>query len=128
MRRPHWQHVAVIHTVQVTPIVDDVRQRGDAAVQEYTAKFDKCELEAPCVPVAELPEPQLPQEVTDAFDVAYDNIRQFHEAQAGPELSVETMPGVVCRQVRAACACLHCKPCMQALRMHASAALTHHAQ
>jgi histidinol dehydrogenase len=79
--------------------VDDVRSRGDAAVREYTAKFDECELDAPCVPIAELPEPDLPKDVTDAFDVAYDNIRKFHEAQATAELSVETMPGVVCRQV-----------------------------
>ena len=86
--------------MQVEPIVNDVRTRGDAAVREYTAKFDKAQLDAVCVPIAELPEPDLPQDVTDAFDTAYANIRAFHEAQAAPELSVETMPGVVCRQVR----------------------------
>jgi histidinol dehydrogenase len=84
---------------QVEPIVNDVRERGDAAVKEYTAKFDKTDLEAVCTPVAALPEPDLPKEVTDAFDIAYENIRAFHKAQEGQELSVETMPGVVCRQV-----------------------------
>lgn len=84
----------------VAPIVEDVRQRGDDAVRDYTAKFDGVALGECCVPIDELPEPQLPADVTAAFDVAYDNIRNFHEAQAGPSLSVETMPGVVCRQVR----------------------------
>lgn len=33
--------------------------------------------------------------------MAYDNIRQFHQAQKDKdtELRVETMPGVVCRRV-----------------------------
>ena len=34
-------------------------QRGDAAVADYTSKFDGVDLEAVCVPVADLPEPQL---------------------------------------------------------------------
>lgn len=47
----------------------------------------------------DLPWPELPEEVTRAFDVAYSNIRAFHEAQRGPDLAVETMPGVTCRRV-----------------------------
>jgi histidinol dehydrogenase len=47
----------------------------------------------------ELPNPQLPEEVTAAFDTAYANIRAFHEAQCAKDLSVETMPGVVCRRL-----------------------------
>ena len=47
----------------------------------------------------DLPWPQLPEEVTKAFDVAYANIRTFHEAQRGADVSVETMPGVSCRRV-----------------------------
>lgn len=37
--------------------------------------------------------------MTKAFDVAYNNIRAFHEAQRGTDISVETMPGVTCRRV-----------------------------
>lgn len=47
----------------------------------------------------DLPWPELPEEVTKAFDVAYANIKAFHEAQRGPDVSVETMPGVTCRRV-----------------------------
>jgi histidinol dehydrogenase len=41
----------------------------------------------------------LPEDVTRAFDVAYANIRAFHEAQRGTDLEVQTMPGVTCRRV-----------------------------
>ena len=37
--------------------------------------------------------------MTAAFDVAYRNIRAFHEAQRGGDVAVETMPGVACRRV-----------------------------
>lgn len=47
----------------------------------------------------DLPWPELPEEVTRAFDVAYNNIRAFHEAQSSSDLSVQTMPGVTCRRV-----------------------------
>lgn len=36
---------------QVSPIVEDVRARGDAAVLEYTAKFDRVQMEAVCTPI-----------------------------------------------------------------------------
>lgn len=39
------------NVLQVEPIVEDVRQRGDAAVQEYTAKFDKVQLQQVCTPI-----------------------------------------------------------------------------
>ena len=46
-----------------------------------------------------LPEPELSKESQEAFDVAYSNIRRFHEAQQSEPLEVETMIGVRCRRV-----------------------------
>ena len=43
-----------------------------------------------------MPEPQLSKEITDAFDVAFNNIKAFHEAQKSQRIEVETMPGVRC--------------------------------
>ena len=85
----------------VSPIVEGVRTEGDAAVRAYTSKYDKVALEDVCVPIGALPDPssQLAKEVTDAFDVAYENIKAFHEAQKASEVCVETMPGVTCRRV-----------------------------
>lgn len=36
---------------QVAPIVENVRAKGDEAVREYTAKFDRVQLDAVCVPI-----------------------------------------------------------------------------
>lgn len=41
----------MIVRVQVTPIIDDVKQRGDAAVKEYTARFDGVEVDPACIPI-----------------------------------------------------------------------------
>ena len=49
--------------------------------------------------VQELPDPVLDKEITDAFDVAFNNIKAFHEAQQRQPLVVETMPGVRCQRV-----------------------------
>ena len=47
----------------------------------------------------DLPEPILDEASRRAFDIAFDNIRAFHVAQQSEPLSVETMPGVVCRRL-----------------------------
>jgi len=83
---------------KVKPIVDHVRAQGDAALIELTAKFDKAQLDSVVTSPPFAPETmQLDGAVRAAIDVAYANIRKFHEAQASADtLVVETMPGVVC--------------------------------
>ncbi|RDX55577.1 histidine biosynthesis trifunctional-protein [Lentinus brumalis] len=94
LRRPVLKSDEMI--AKVKPIVDEVRQRGDAALLEFTAKFDKAQLSSAIIrPPYETTE--LPDDVRQAIDVAYANIYKFHAAQAAQdELKVETMPGVVC--------------------------------
>jgi phosphoribosyl-ATP pyrophosphohydrolase/phosphoribosyl-AMP cyclohydrolase/histidinol dehydrogenase len=83
---------------KVRPIVENVRTRGDAALLELTAKFDKAQLTSPVVFPPFAPDSmQLDSDVRTAIDCAYANIRKFHEAQVdGKPMVVETMPGVVC--------------------------------
>ncbi|KAH9747712.1 Histidinol dehydrogenase [Citrus sinensis] len=83
----------------VHPIVDDVRNRGDASVKDYTERFDKVKLEKVVENVSELPDPELDAAVKEAFDVAYNNIYAFHLAQKSAETSVENMKGVRCKRV-----------------------------
>lgn len=45
----------------MTPIVEDVRKRGDAAVKDYTARFDRVELSSVCVPI----EASIPSSVSE---------------------------------------------------------------
>ncbi|RPD67203.1 histidine biosynthesis trifunctional-protein [Lentinus tigrinus ALCF2SS1-6] len=94
LRRPVLKSDEMI--AKVTPIVDEVRQRGDAALLDFTARFDKAQLSSPVIlPPYETVE--LPDDVRQAIEVAYANIHKFHAAQAAQEeLKVETMPGVVC--------------------------------
>jgi histidinol dehydrogenase len=64
-------------------IVDDVRARGDAAVREYTARFEKRELAAFEVPAAEWERAaaSIAPDVAKALARAADRIRAFHEVQ-----------------------------------------------
>jgi len=99
LARPRVDFGSIFDTV--TPIVDAVRDRGDDAVNEFTNKFDRVDMNgrAPVVAVADLPDPELDDATRTAFDIAYDNIRAFHEGQVAAPLRVETMPGVVCERV-----------------------------
>ncbi|DBB07986.1 TPA: hypothetical protein ACH3X3_009363 [Trebouxia sp. C0006] len=97
MARPRIDFESILHTVQ--PIVQAVKDQGDAAVKQYTEKFDRVQLDTVCLPIEDFPEPQLPAETVSAFQTAFDNIHAFHEAQQKSPLSVETMPGVNCRRL-----------------------------
>ncbi|KAF9200646.1 trifunctional histidinol dehydrogenase [Haplosporangium sp. Z 27] len=83
---------------RVKPIVDGVRERGDAALLELTAKFDGVKLDKTVISAPFSPESMVLDEKTRlAIDQAYDNIQKFHAAQLQDKaLVVETMPGVVC--------------------------------
>ncbi|KAF9092301.1 trifunctional histidinol dehydrogenase, partial [Mortierella sp. GBA35] len=83
---------------RVKPIVESVRERGDAALIELTTKFDGVQLESTVISAPFSPESMVLDEKTRvAIDQAYDNIYKFHAAQLQDQaLVVETMPGVVC--------------------------------
>ena len=66
-----------------TDIIEDVRARGDAALREYTERFDGVKVENFRVPLAALAEAgSLVSEATvRALRQAADQIRDFHERQ-----------------------------------------------
>lgn len=68
----------------VAEIVDGVRDRGDAAVREYTARFDGVELESLRVERAECEAAvtATPPTVRDALELAAERIEEYHRAQA----------------------------------------------
>ncbi|RAQ63646.1 histidine biosynthesis trifunctional protein [Aspergillus flavus] len=84
----------------VRPIIQDVREHGDAGVLKYTHKFEKAtSLTSPVINAPFAPElMQVSPETKEAIDVSIANIAKFHSAQKGSNdgLQVETMPGVVC--------------------------------
>lgn len=83
----------------VLPIVQQVKQDGDAALLELTAKFDGVSLESP---VLEAPFPpewmNISDDMKEAIDLSMSNIEKFHKAQMPAEevMTVETAPGVFC--------------------------------
>ncbi len=82
----------------VREVMERVQREGDAALREYTARFDGVELdefavteEAIAAAVA-----QVPEELQRAIAVAKANIETFHRSQITTPREVETMPGVRC--------------------------------
>lgn len=67
----------------VRRILRSVRQRGDAAIFEWTAKIDELELTTLAVPEAEIHAAlqRLPSEITEALQLAAERIRFFHQQQ-----------------------------------------------
>lgn len=88
----------------VTKIVSKVRQNKDSAVLEYTKEFDGAELPSLRLDLAVIDdaESKLDAKVKRAIDIAYKNIKAFHEAQVPTDIRIETAPGVVCEQKHAA--------------------------
>jgi histidinol dehydrogenase len=80
-QREQGQDVAGI----VRAIVDDVRQHGDVALREYTAKFDKLDLDTVGLRVTEQEVAdaveRVPTEEIEALKIARDRIRSHHERQ-----------------------------------------------
>ena len=71
---------------QIRPVCDDVRQRGAAAVREYTARFDGVDLETTRVPPEALDAAlsALDPAVARALEEAARRARLVHEAQLPP--------------------------------------------
>jgi histidinol dehydrogenase len=80
----------------VARIIADVRQRGDEALLELSATYDRCTLDAIEVGEAEFAaaEAALDPELKAAIREAAGRIEQFHRAAALQPVVVETAPGV----------------------------------
>jgi histidinol dehydrogenase len=88
---------------QVEAIIEDVRLRGDAALLEYTTRFDR--VAAQSVAELEIPGPDLraafeavtPQ-ARGALQAAADRIRSFHQRQLGGDWSFTEPDGTALGQ------------------------------
>ncbi len=84
----------------VAAVLDDVRQRGDAAVREYEARFDHVRLDALAVTPEEMAEAEtlVDDELKGALKLAHRNIEKFHASQRFEGEKVEVTEGVTCWQ------------------------------
>jgi sulfopropanediol 3-dehydrogenase len=82
----------------VAEIIAGVRARGDAAVREYSVRFDKSELEVFDVSTADRVATlaELDPQTRKDTEFAIDNVRKFAQAQLATilPLEIETLPGV----------------------------------
>jgi histidinol dehydrogenase len=86
----------------VAQIVGDVRRTGDAAVAEYTLKFDEVDLdemgiEIPARLLSEALE-QIPSEDRELIEEAAAAIREFHLKQVEKSWTFEPSPGITLGQ------------------------------
>jgi histidinol dehydrogenase len=97
--RPDVAGEAPVAAVQ--SILADVRRRGDAAVREYTERFDNVALDDLRVPQAELERALAgtPPLLREALEAANDNIAAYHREQVRIDHRYEK-DGVVVRELR----------------------------
>ena len=83
---------------QVSKVLKEVQQNGDAAIKKYTAQFDGVELNDFVVTENEitLAIASLSNELKQAIETAANNINTFHQKQVAKIEVVETMSGVNC--------------------------------
>jgi histidinol dehydrogenase len=100
LARPVAAERAGIHD-SARATVAAVRLRGDAAVREFTSRFDGVEIDELQVDRREFARARaaVPVEQIRALERAIGNIRRFHEAQKLAPIVVETSPGVTCERI-----------------------------
>lgn len=96
--RPHLDVSQLNATVSA--VLSDIKERGDAAVKDYEAKFDKVQLDSIVVSAEEMQEAEslVSAELMSALVLAHKNIATFHESQRFVGKKVETASGVTCWQ------------------------------
>ena len=96
--RPHLDVSQLNATVSA--VLSDIKERGDAAVKDYEAKFDKVQLDSLVVGVEEMQEAEslVSAELMSALVLAHKDIAAFHESQRFVGKKVETASGVTCWQ------------------------------
>jgi sulfopropanediol 3-dehydrogenase len=83
----------------VAEVVEDIRARGDAAVREYSQRFDRWSPDSFRLDSDEVKRIMagVPTQVLDDIDQVQANVRRFAEAQLASlsDIEVETAPGVL---------------------------------
>jgi len=80
---------------RVDGILEDVRERGDAAVRDFTQRFDGFDPQPLQVPAEELERAwtQLPSDLRDALELAHRRISEFHQRQRPADISMDGAHG-----------------------------------
>ncbi|WP_165020561.1 histidinol dehydrogenase [Dysgonomonas sp. ZJ279] len=98
LARPTFDTSSLNETVSA--VLSDIKSRGDKAVFEYEAKFDKVNLATLAVSEEEISASAslVPEELKSAIRQAIQNIETFHRSQIFESKKIETTKGVTCWQ------------------------------
>ncbi|WP_088329181.1 histidinol dehydrogenase [Lacimicrobium sp. SS2-24] len=82
----------------VSEIIERVKSEGDQALMQMTEQFDGVKLQDLKLDKSAIDEAvaRLGDTRKAALELAYTNIRRFHEAQQPNDVRIETQPGVIC--------------------------------
>ncbi|MDI9228626.1 histidinol dehydrogenase, partial [Serratia bockelmannii] len=85
----------------VRDVLTKVKEQGDEALREFSARFDKAQVKNLRVTPEEMQAAsrRLSDSLKQAMAVAVGNIETFHNAQILPAVDIETQPGVRCQQI-----------------------------
>ena len=106
-KKETWENLLARPTASYTelePIVakvfNEVRERGDTALKDYTAEFDQVALTDLVVQKSAIDQAtaRLAPELMQAIQLAKTNIERFHSAQKTAKIAIETQAGVECWQ------------------------------
>ncbi len=99
MKRAHGSFEEILPLV--SQIMDDVRDRGDTALKEYTARFDGADLESLRVGEEEFDAARrdAPPELVRAITQAARNVETFHKTHLAGEERVQIEEGVTAWRV-----------------------------
>jgi len=87
----------------VKQVLQDIRQRGDEALLEYTAKFDRLQLDSADqleIPQARLHEAlnNIPQDQREGLEIAAQRVKDYHEKQVMDSWSYREADGTLLGQ------------------------------
>ncbi|MFT4271321.1 MAG: histidinol dehydrogenase [Pantoea sp.] len=85
----------------VRDVLAQVKENGDNALREFSARFDKAQVDNLRVTAEQMQAAsnRLSDRLKQAMAVAVGNIETFHNAQILATVDVETQPGVRCQQI-----------------------------
>jgi histidinol dehydrogenase len=95
-----WDPPREIRTA-VAAILDDVRVRGDAALVDYTRRFDDpaCSPERlrVAIPSRKHARALVPERIAAGLEIARERIEEFHARQKPVDVSYHTLDGTLCQ-------------------------------
>jgi len=98
LTRPSYDSTQLFDSVQ--KVLDDVRNRGDKAVKDFTKQFDNVNIDRIEVSKEEMEEAEklVSVNLKQAIEMARRNIWKFHSEQQQELPEIQTTPGVYCWQ------------------------------